>query len=379
MRDLIVTTHTPVLRSGQMMRTYGIVRAISLHRGVDILYVRFDAPEPSAEFASIEGIAMHPVDPSRGLSRALTYARTRAAGVPHGFARGVSRELELRADVLAQSPERGRVIADGPIAAAALRHLSRRRAVIYNAHNLESELRPQLAEHDGRALRRLRAFERGLLARASESWMVSDRDIASARELCPGAQLRYVPNVLDVEAITPVHAPTGTRSALFVGSFAYTPNKNALHFLVEEVYPRVWAALPDAKLIVAGAGLQQTSFEDPRVQVLGFVDDLGAVYERSSCALVPLLQGGGSPLKFIEALAHGLPVIATPRATAGLSVTDGENCIVAEGAPAFAAALTAVLESGAAEVGRRGRELAESGYSIQTLSELLAAETDLSP
>ena len=354
------------------------MRAISLHRGVDVLYVRFDAPEPSAEFTSIPGIALHAVEPSRRLGRAIAYARTRAAGVPRGFARGVSRELELRAQALAQSPERGRVIADGPTVAAALARLAHRRAVIYNAHNLESELRPQLTDFGPAKLRRLRAFERGLLARASESWMVSDSDIASARELCPDARLRYVPNVLDVDAIAPVRAPAGTRSALFIGSFAYTPNRTALSFLVDEVFPRVWATLPDAKLIVVGRGLEQTSFEDPRVQALGFVDDLGAVYQRSSCALVPLLQGGGSPLKFIEALAHGLPVIATPRATAGLSVSDGENCIVADGAPAFAAALSGVLESGAAEIGRRGRELAESSYSIQTLSELLAPEHDLS-
>ncbi len=43
-----------------------------------------------------------------------------------------------------------------------------------------------------------------------------------------------------------------------------------------------------------------------------------AAYAGARCAVVPLLQGGGTPLKLIEALAYGLPVIATPRAAAGL-------------------------------------------------------------
>ena len=55
------------------------------------------------------------------------------------------------------------------------------------------------------------------------------------------------------------------------------------------------------------------------------MDDLAERVRRArDCAIVPLLQGGGTPLKFVEALAYGLPVVATPRAAAGLGV-DGEH------------------------------------------------------
>jgi hypothetical protein len=36
-RDLLVTTHTPVLGSGQAVRTYGVARALAAHRGLDLL------------------------------------------------------------------------------------------------------------------------------------------------------------------------------------------------------------------------------------------------------------------------------------------------------------------------------------------------------
>ena len=150
----------------------------------------------------------------------------RRAGVPHDFARGVSGELTAAAARAAAEPDRGRVIADGPIAAAALARLARTRPVIYNAHNLESGFRHELGAGgrcggDGagdratiRKREAMRAFERGLLERASESWMVSEADIEAARELCPGARLRYVPNVVDVAAITPVTpAAPGTGAA----------------------------------------------------------------------------------------------------------------------------------------------------------------------
>ena len=109
------------------------------------------------------------------------------------------------------------------------------------------------------------------------------------------------------------------------------------------------------------------------MEVLGFVEDLSAAYARARCAVVPLLQGGGTPLKLIEALAHGLPVLATPRATAGLEVQDGEHCLIADGAEAFADALVGVLRDGAPELGRRGRELVAERYSIESLSALVTA------
>jgi len=370
-KDLLVTTHTPVLRSGQAVRTYGVARALAEHGGLTLLYVRFGASEPDAAFRAIPGIELREVVSSRGLRRLLAYARARLAGVPWGFARGVSSELAAEAARLADEPGRGRVIADGPIAAAALTRLAQRRPVIYNAHNLESGFRHELTARGARERDTMRSFERGLLERARESWMVSQADIAAARELCPDARLRYVPNVVDVAAIIPVTPAIQERRVIFVASFAYEPNRNGLRFLLEEVFPRVWAELPDVRLTLVGTGLQRPPSSDPRVEVLGFVEDLRGAYASASCAVVPLLHGGGSPLKFIEALAYGLPVVATPRAAAGLEVREGVHCLIADGGEEFAAALVRVLRGGAPELGRRGRELVESDYSIETLSHLL--------
>jgi glycosyltransferase involved in cell wall biosynthesis len=366
--DLLVTTHTPVLRTGQAARTYGVARALAAKGGLTLLYVRFDAPEPDAAFRDIPGIELVEVVPSRRAGRLLAYGAARLSGVPAGFARGVSSELTRAAERLAEAPGRGRVIADGPIAAAALMRLARMRPVTYNAHNVESSFRLDL---DG-STRGLRRFERGVLARSEESWMVSDADLAAARELCPDARLRYVPNVVDVSAIRPVMPEVGRRRAIFVANFAYEPNENGLRFLLEGVFPRVWRELPDATLMLVGGGLHGPPSEDPRVQAMGFVEDLAQAYASASCAVVPLLQGGGTPLKFVEALAYGMPVVATRRAAAGLAVRDGEHCLLADNEEEFAGALLRIMRDGATDVAARGRELAADRYSVEALTRLLA-------
>lgn len=371
MRDLLVTTHTPALDSGRGLRTYGIARALCAHRPLDLLYVRFGAAEPDASFRSIQGLQLHQVQASRGLARLGGYLAARLRGVPSSLSRGVSPELCAAAARLALEPDRGRVIADGPTIAAALMRLARERPVIYNAHNLESAFRHEL-EGGRRSARALRRFERRVLCTFAESWMVSEADIAGARDLCQSARLRYVPNVLDTDAIAPVDPVPGDRRAIFVASFKYEPNLIALRFLLDQVMPRVWREMPDARLAVVGAGLKGPVSSDERVETLGFVEDLHAIYETGACAVVPLLQGGGTPLKLIEALAYGLPVVATARAAGGLQLRDREHCLIAEGAEQFAESILAVFRGGDEALGRRGRQLAEQRFSISALAELLA-------
>jgi glycosyltransferase involved in cell wall biosynthesis len=253
-------------------------------------------------------------------------------------------------------------VADGPVAAAALRGLP---DVIYCAHNLES------SGFRGRGLgspRALAHFERRLLAGAAEAWMVSEADIDGARRLCPGARLRYVPNVVDTDVIRPVDRDRRGGPALLVADFSYPPNRRGYEWLAGEVLPRV----PAARLVVAGRGLDPAA-PDARIDVRGFVPDLEALYAEAACAVVPLLEGGGSPLKFVEALAHGLPVVATPAAARGLAAEAGVHYLAGEDPGEFAAALERALAGDAADVGARGRRLAEERYSIAALAELLAA------
>jgi glycosyltransferase involved in cell wall biosynthesis len=371
-RDLIVSSFTPTLRSGGPVRTYGITKALARNGPLDFVYVPFGADAPAPEYLELEGVELHAVPSSRGPRRALAFARALAAGTPRNFARGVSPELLAAVERLAAGPGRGRIIAQGPVAAANLLPLTRRHAIVYNAENVESTFRHELTDGQLGSQRRLAAFERRLIAAASETWMVSPRDVEAALELVPDATVRYVPNVVDVAAIRPVTGVAPQPRAIFVGDFTYPPNQVGLRFLVDEVLPRVWERLPEARLSLVGRGAPD-DLGDPRAEALGFVDDLPAEYRRARAAVVPLLVAGGSPLKFVAALAYGLPIVATPAAAAGLELEPGEHYLRAEGAEAFADALAGVLEHGDPALGARARELAEGEYSIEALARRLAA------
>jgi polysaccharide biosynthesis protein PslH len=366
-RDLVVTSITPTLASGTGLRTYGVIAALARHRQVDVAYIVHGADTPAVEYSALETVRMLPVVASRGFRRGVAYARARRRGVPDDLARGVSHELACAAD---SAPSDTRVIADGPVAAGALLPLAKRRTVVYLAHNLESGFRGE-----GPALAR---FERAVFRTFSESWMATHADQRGAGEIAgEGVKTRYAPNVVDVTRIAPVK-PAGGETLLFVGDSAYAPNREGLRFLVDAVLPIVWRTRPGVRLLVAGRGVLDLPC-DERIEAVGFVGDLRSVYTRADAVVVPLLRGGGSPLKFIEALAYGFPVIATEHA-AGL-VEEGapdEHFLVAADAGRFAAAVSLLFgdRGRASKLGAAGRELAEQRYSIDALAKLLISSAE---
>lgn len=371
--DVLVTPFTPTADRGRAMRTYGVVAALAQHRAVEILFKRFGATQPSQEYRRLPRVQLRDISSTKGFELALLYARTRLAGVPPAIARGVSPDLARAARTAAPGAGNGRLIADGPTTAAQL--MGHSIAFVYLSHNLESSLRPALPQfrRSYGSIRALRSFERRVLLAATESWMASRRDMELALDLAPQARLRYVPNVVDVASIAPRAAPLSAPRALFMGDFSYPPNQRALRFLIGDVMPRLWRRRPDAELLVAGHHLTLDPRLDSRIRSLGFVPSIADAYGQAACVVVPLLEGGGSPLKFVEALAHGLPVVATGWAAAGLEVADGVHYRRADGSEAFADAVASVLRDGAPEMAMRGRRMAEREYSVEALAAILAS------
>jgi glycosyltransferase involved in cell wall biosynthesis len=364
-RAVLVTEHTPRLDSGHGLRRYAIARALAAERPLDIVYTVFGADEPAPEFSGDERFRLHPVHAGRGAWRLATYVRALAGGIPRGFARGVSPELIEGVRAVARGTT---VVADGPVPGAAML-VGGIRPFVYSAQNVETDLRARVGDTDVGSARTLRRFEERLLRTAAETWMVSERDMRLAAELCPGAPLRLVPNAVDVAAIEPIEPDAEAQRAVFVGSLDYEPNRRAIRFLIDEVMPRVWARLPEAKLRVAGRGVGDRIERSERIEALGFVEHIRDAYVGASCVVIPLLEGGGSPLKFVEALAYGLPVVATPFAAAGLSVEPGRDYAEADGTPeAFADELVAVLRGERPALGREGRELVARSYSVEAVA-----------
>jgi polysaccharide biosynthesis protein PslH len=182
-------------------------------------------------------------------------------------------------------------------------------------------------------------------------------------------RLTPVPNA--VRPPQPARATTAdAHDLLFVGNLSYGPNVEAARWLCERVLP----LLGEARLAIVGSDPAQQVLalaSDPRVVVAPDVEDLAPWYENAAVAVVPVLRGGGSRIKLIEALAHRRPVVATSAGAAGLPWTDDESPVVIADAPEeFADACRALLEDRvrAAELAEAGEMLVRERASVEVVA-----------
>lgn len=195
----------------------------------------------------------------------------------------------------------------------------------------------------------------------------SDRDRLGALGIDTGP-VAVVPNVVPawVTGAKPGSRKTnerGSPKAVFVGHLRYKPNRAAVQRLIRAIWPLVRKARPDAGLVVAGRtprnDLLRTATASPGVSVIADPADLVAVYGGADVAVMPLSEGGGTRLKALEALALGLPVVASAKAVEGLGLTAGRHYLAAESDGDFATAILAVFDDPA-----RATAIAEAGRSL---------------
>jgi glycosyltransferase involved in cell wall biosynthesis len=127
---------------------------------------------------------------------------------------------------------------------------------------------------------------------------------------------------------------------LFQGSLNYTPNMDAVDWLMQQVAPRLWARVPDAQIRLVGTTTPGVKLHHrpPAVRVLGRVPTMEPELARADVAVVPLRIGSGTRLKILESFAHRVPVVSTTLGADGLDVRDGVHLLLADTAEAFAAA-----------------------------------------
>ena len=249
--------------------------------------------------------------------------------------------------------------------------------VVIDEHNLEYELMERSAAQAGSTLRRvywaleaaaLKRVELGLLARADLVSVTSKRERQLLGALLPGASVVITPNGVDTEAFAPdpERAETPER-VIFTGTMDYHPNEQAAHYFADTIWPRVRVEVPDATWYLVGR--PPASFKRlaalPGVTVTGPVAEMQPYLTAAAVAIAPLLVGGGTRLKILEALAMGKAVVTTALGCEGLDVTSGEHLLVADDPGEFADAVIQLLrdDERRARLGAAGRALVEREYT----------------
>ena len=171
--------------------------------------------------------------------------------------------------------------------------------------------------------RRVRRHEHRHYPRCGAVVVVTRRDAARVRAVAPAARVEVVPN--GVEPASGVSGPAEAPVLGFHGALCTVANSSAARSLVGEVLPAVRVRCPDARVLLIGRDPppRVRALAGPAVEVTGEVPDVGPHLARVAVYVAPLPAAAGMKNKVLEAMAAGLPVVATPEAIEGIGEGPG--------------------------------------------------------
>lgn len=247
--------------------------------------------------------------------------------------------------------------------------------VIYHAHNVEYLLRKQ---KNNRIIAMITKWAEGnIMKKSGLSTAVSEVDALNFKRLYRIKPF-ILPNGVDVERFERVNDDQinkiktkynlNGKVILFMGLTSFKPNKEAIDFLINDVFPNVIKECPDAKLAVIGGDIKYKNKWLINPGIIPF-EEIPIFIQACDVCVAPIFSGSGTRLKILEYMAAGKPVVSTTKGAEGIIVEDGENIILADDEKSFTVKITCLLENQklTVKIGNQGKALVGANYSWQKI------------
>lgn len=222
---------------------------------------------------------------------------------------------------------------------------------------------------------KMAAYVRQLTRHYQKVTVVSEKELALVGRLVDKNKITVLPNGADLEtyAYRPYLAANRPKQIIFNGALSFNLNYEAMHFFLNNIFPLLRKQEPDLELLITGKcenldRLKLVEGQPARlegVRFTGYVEDIRPLITASRACVVPLLQGGGTRLKILEAFALGTPVVATTKGAEGLEVQPDRHLLITDDPVEFAHAVLRVINEPelAANLTANARLLTETYYN----------------
>ncbi len=253
---------------------------------------------------------------------------------------------------------------------------------VLDAHNVEYDNFSRWAEnarswlrryHYRREYRKLLHEELAAYRRQDAIFVTSERDKEILSAAVPQVPKFIVPNGVDTSYFRPAQTPSEPYSLVFTGMMGYVPNYDGMLYFLDEIFPLVQRAIPEAKIYIVGNKPPRVLLRRAarNVIITGYVEDVRPYIWRSSVYVVPLRMGGGTRLKVMEAMAMKKPIVSTSIGCEGIDVKHGESVLIADRPDEFAGSVVELLSNAALKhrLIQKSCELARSKYEWSVIGE----------
>ncbi len=188
---------------------------------------------------------------------------------------------------------------------------------------------------------------------------VSKTDIEMMQKIHPTNKYRLLSNGTDIEKYKPNNSPN-QNTILFAGKMNVHSNQISAQILAREVFPIVRSAITDARLILAGADMDNNvrKLAGKGIEIIDNIPDMSEIYTKAAIFVNVHKGGSGIQNKNIEAMASGCALVTTSTGNQGIEGENGTHLLIADTPEDFATKIIMLLKNNAFrhELATNGRE-----------------------
>jgi polysaccharide biosynthesis protein PslH len=330
----------PPTRGGTQVRTFNLLKYLSQRHAITLVTQR----EPGVTDAEIEELRSYvaylvvfnrPQDSGtsagilKKLQRFITFLQY---GIPPSVLSRYSVEMQTWVDHFVQAGKCDVITCEHSTNEIYVRpDFQKHLRTVVNVHSsvygtCRNQLDTGISENkfrDKLYLPLLHRYEKRYCSKFSAIVVTTEEDRVQMQDFNPNSEIKVISNGVDLVSFpNRTHDPGGQR-LIFIGAMDNLANIDAVCFFSNEILPEIQKLYPDTTFDIVGSrpapevlALQ----EKPGITVTGRVPSMVEYLHKATVCVVPMRTGFGIKNKTLEAMAAGVPVVASDRGLEGLAV-----------------------------------------------------------